>query len=277
MGKRLGNVLLGLVFVGGVALFSYPTVSNWLNDRYSNSVIGNYRESVDNLSDEEIEKKKEAAKAYNETLTNDREFIPYGDEEESTLDILDVGEILGYIEIPKIDISLPYLPRGDFRSGSPKRSGTSEEYSAAPLGGKEPMQPFPHTEGFLPPTLLHGLRQTGGGGITSISMFSMKRSAYEVDQILIIEPYISHELDIDKEEDYVTLITCTPYGINSHRMLVRETRVPYTEKTADELDEVYQVEPEVNWYIVVCVLSCLTEVILISILVRRLVIIRKRT
>ena len=235
MGKRLGNVLLGLVFVGGVALFSYPTVSNWLNDRYSNSVIGNYRESVDNLSDEEIEKKKEAAKAYNETLTNDREFIPYGDEEESTL-----------------------------------------KNTSLPIGGKGTHAALSAHRGLPSAKLFTDLDKLEEGDYFYLHVLD-ETLAYEVDQILIIEPYISHELDIDKEEDYVTLITCTPYGINSHRMLVRGTRVPYAEKTADELDEVYQVEPEVNWYIVVCVLSCLTEVILISILVRRLVIIRKRT
>lgn len=274
MGKRLGNVLLGLVFVGGVALFSYPTVSNWLNDRYSNSVIGNYRESVDNLSDEEIEKKKEAAKAYNETLTNDREFIPYGDEEESTLDILDVGEILGYIEIPKIDASLP-IYEGTSEAVLQKGVGHLKNTSL-PIGGKGTHAALSAHRGLPSAKLFTDLDKLEEGDYFYLHVLD-ETLAYEVDQILIIEPYISHELDIDKEEDYVTLITCTPYGINSHRMLVRGTRVPYAEKTADELDEVYQVEPEVNWYIVVCVLSCLTEVILISILVRRLVIIRKRT
>lgn len=274
MGKRLGNVLLGLVFVGGVALFSYPTVSNWLNDRYSNSVIGNYRESVDNLSDEEIEKKKEAAKAYNETLTNDREFIPYGDEEESTLDILDVGEILGYIEIPKIDVSLP-IYEGTSEAVLQKGVGHLKNTSL-PIGGKGTHAALSAHRGLPSAKLFTDLDKLEEGDYFYLHVLD-ETLAYEVDQILIIEPYISHELDIDKEEDYVTLITCTPYGINSHRMLVRGTRVPYAEKTADELDEVYQVEPEVNWYIVVCVLSCLTEVILISILVRRLVIIRKRT
>ena len=223
MGKRLGNVLLGLVFVGGVALFSYPTVSNWLNDRYSNSVIGNYRESVDNLSDEEIEKKKEAAKAYNETLTNDREFIPYGDEEESTLDILDVGEILGYIEIPKIDASLP-IYEGTSEAVLQKGVGHLKNTSL-PIGGKGTHAALSAHRGLPSAKLFTDLDKLEEGDYFYLHVLD-ETLAYEVDQILIIEPYISHELDIDKEEDYVTLITCTPYGINSHRMLVREPEFP---------------------------------------------------
>lgn len=273
MGKKLGNVLLGLVLIGGIALFSYPTVSNWLNERFSYSVIGNYRESVEQLSDDEIEKKKEEAKAYNQTLTNDREYTAFGDEEESTVDILDVGEILGYIEIPKIDVSLPVY------------EGTSEEVlqkgvghlknTSLPIGGKGSHVALSAHRGLPAAELFTDLDKLEEGDMFYLHVLD-ETLAYEVDRIKVIEPYISDELDIDENEDYVTLITCTPYGINSHRLLVRGSRVPYAEKTADELDEVYQLEPVVNRYLVICILACLAEIVFIGVLVR-LVIIRRRS
>ncbi len=265
MGKKLGSVLLGLVFVGGIALVSYPAVSNWVNQRFSSSAIGNYREQVEQLSDDEIEERREAARAYNATLTNDREYIAYGDEDESRMDILDVGDILGYIEIPKIDVSLP-IYEGTSEAVLQKGVGHLRNTSL-PVGGKGSHVALSAHRGLPSAKLFTDLDELEEGDLFYLYVLD-ETLAYEVDQILVTEPHITHELDIDKEEDYVTLITCTPYGINSHRLLVRGKRIPYAEKTADQLDETYQVEPEVNWYFVVCVLSCMTEVGLVGVFIR---------
>lgn len=265
MGKRLGSILLGLVFVGGIALISYPTVSNWLNERFSTSAIGNYRESVEQLSDEEIEQKREAARAYNATLTNDREYIAYGDEDESTTNVLQVGEMLGYIEIPKIDVDLP-IYEGTSESVLQKGVGHLRNTSL-PVGGKGTHVALSAHRGLPSAKLFTDLDELEVGDMFYLYVLD-ETLAYEVDQILVTEPRISNELDIDENEDYVTLITCTPYGINSHRLLVRGTRVSYAEKTADEVDVTYQLEPKINWYFVVCALSCVTEAVLIGIFIK---------
>lgn len=255
MKKRLGNVLLGLILLCGVVLVSYPTVSNWVNTRLAFDVISGYQAQVESLSKEEIEVRKEAAKKYNASLSNGREYIPYGDDEErSSIDILDAGEILGYIEIPKINCNLP-IYEGTSESVLQKGVGHLINTSL-PVGGKGSHVALSAHRGLPAAKLFTDLDELEIGDYFYLHIMD-ETLAYQIDRIKVIEPHIKDELDIKPDKDLVTLITCTPLGINSHRLLVRGTRVAYEERTADELDETHRVRPDIRWYLVGIMAACI--------------------
>lgn len=254
MKKWLGNLLLGLILLCGIALFSYPAVSNWINTRIAFSVIGTYQEEVKQLSDDEIESRKAAAKEYNESLSNGREYVPYGDEERSSIDILDAGEMLGYLEIPKIGVDLP-IYEGTSASVLQKGAGHLINTSL-PVGGKGSHVAISAHRGLPAAKLFTDLDKLEIGDYFYLYVMD-ETLAYQVDRIKVIDPYIGNELDIEEDKDLVTLITCTPLGINSHRLLVRGTRVAYEERTADELDETHRVRPDIRWYLVGIMAACI--------------------
>lgn len=255
MKKRLGNVLLGLILLCGIALFSYPAVSNWINTRIAFNVIGTYQEAIEELSDDEIESRKAAAKKYNESLSNGREYVPYDDDEErSSIDILDAGEMLGYLEIPKISVSIPIY---EGTSATVLQKGAGHVINTSlPVGGKGSHVALSAHRGLPEAKLFTDLDKLELGDYFYLYVMD-ETLAYEVDRIEVIEPYIGDELDIEKDKDLVTLITCTPLGVNSHRLLVRGVRVAYEERTADELDEMYQAQPDIRWYLVGIMAACI--------------------
>lgn len=255
MKKRLGNVLLGLILLCGIALFSYPAVSNWINTRIAFNVIGTYQEAIEELSDDEIESRKAAAKKYNESLSNGREYVPYDDDEErSSIDILDAGEMLGYLEIPKISVSIPIY---EGTSATVLQKGAGHVINTSlPVGGKGSHVALSAHRGLPEAKLFTDLDKLELGDYFYLYVMD-ETLAYEVDRIEVIEPYIGDELDIEKDKDLVTLITCTPLGVNSHRLLVRGVRVAYEERTADELDEMYQARPDIRWYLVGIMAACI--------------------
>ncbi len=254
MKKWLGNLLLGLVLLCGIALFSYPAVSNWINTRIAFNVIGTYQEQMEQLSDEEIESRKAAAKEYNESLSNGRSYVPYGDEERSSIDLLDPGEMLGYLEIPKISVNLPIY---EGTSAAVLQKGVGHLINTSlPVGGKGSHVALSAHRGLPAAKLFTDLDKLEEGDYFYV--YAMDETlAYQVDKIQVIDPYIGDELDIEKDRDYVTLITCTPLGVNSHRLLVRGVRVAYEQKTADELDEMYQAQPDIRWYLVALMAACI--------------------
>lgn len=244
----------------GIGLCIYPAASSWINERLAVQVIGNYRRNVDNLSEEEIESRKKAAKDYNGSLSNGREYVPYGDEEESSIDILDAGDILGYLEIPKIHVNLP-IYEGTSESVLQKGAGHLKNTSL-PVGGKGSHVALSAHRGLPSAKLFTDLDKLETGDYFYLYVMN-EVLAYQVDRIKVIEPHIGDELDIEEDKDYVTLITCTPYGINSHRLLVRGVRVDYEQMTGDEINEVYRAEPDIRWYpaifAVICILGICME------------------
>lgn len=260
MKRKLGNLFLVLLVLFGLGLCSYPFVSNWVNTRLAFQVIGTYQKTVNSLSDKEIENRKDAAKKYNESLSNGREYVPYGDEEESSIDILDTGDVLGYIEIPKISVNLP-IYEGTSEAVLQRGAGHLKNTSL-PVGGKGSHVAISAHRGLPAAKLFTDLDKLKEGDFFYLHVMD-ETLAYEVDQIKVIEPHIGDELDIEKDKDYVTLITCTPLGVNSHRLLVRGSRIPCEERTADEIDEIRQAEPGIRWYltgsIVICVIGICIE------------------
>lgn len=245
MKKRLSTILLILIFLIGLSLLLYPTVSDYWNSLHQSRAIAEYAEQVANLDDDLYEGLWADAQRYNETLLDKADRYDMTEEEraeyESLLNVSGNG-IIGYIEIPMIQCSLPIY------------HGTEESVLQIAVG---------HIEGSSLPTGGAGTHcvLSGHRGLPSAKLFTdldkLREGdtfllrvldeilTYEVDQILIVEPQDTAALEIAEGEDYCTLVTCTPYGINTHRLLVRGHRIDNIEevKTVRVTADAVQLEP----------------------------------
>lgn len=224
--KRLNTTpLLFLAFLVGLALLLYPSVSDYWNSFHQTRAIAVYSEEVSNLDDDKYNELFEAAYAYNQSLIQKKDRYVMSDEEraeyESLLDVSGNG-ILGYIEIPIIGRSLPIYHGTDeavLQIAVGHIEGTS-----LPVGGPGCHSVLSGHRG-LPSARLFTDLDVLTFGDTFVIQVLNQTYTYEVDQILIVLPHEMDALAIDPTKDYCTLVTCTPYGINSHRLLVRGHRI----------------------------------------------------
>ncbi len=240
--RTVSTILLLVVFLVGLSLLLYPTVSDWWNSLHQSRAITGYAEKVADLEDDLYEQLLEEAKAYNETLLNQADRFNLSDEEleeyESLLSV-DGTEVIGYIEIDKIDC---YLPIYHGTSDSVLQSGLGHlEGSSLPVGGESTHTVISGHRGLPSSKLLTDLDQLEVGDTFVITVLD-ETLTYEVDQIRIVEPTDYSELAIVEGEDYCTLMTCTPYGINTHRLLVRGHRID-NESTTRVTADAIQIEP----------------------------------
>ena len=229
--KQLPNLIFGIIFIVGLAVFLYPSVSNYVNTRNQSRAISNYEELLNSISEEDYSKIWNEALAYNEELEKRPLNFNLSEEElkkyNSVMDATGTG-IIGYIEIENIGVNLPIY------------HGTEESVLQVGIG---------HLEGtsFPTGTLSTHVALSGHRGLPSAKLFSDldqmiegdtfllhildQTFAYQVDQIKIVLPEDVNDLAIVDGKEYVTLVTCTPYGVNTHRLLVRAKRVDYNEET----------------------------------------------
>lgn len=225
MKKHLSTIVLVFVFFVGLSVLLYPTVSDWWNARVQTRAVASYNDALDQLSEEDYTAYLEAARAYNDSLSGNAARF-YSDEEshalyESLLDVDGTG-MMGYIEIEAIGVSLPiYHGVGD----SVLQVAVGHiEGSSLPVGGAGTHCVLSGHRGLPSARLFTDLDRLVLGDTFVLTVLGEKLT-YEIDQILIVEPSDMSALDIAEGEDYCTLVTCTPYGINTHRMLVRGHRV----------------------------------------------------
>lgn len=208
------SLLLLLLF--GIGLAAYPIVSSRYTQRHQSQVYAQYQEIVEKADSKEIEAAKAAAEIYNQLLVSGTTTAELDTMDYDSLLNLEGNGVMGYIEIPAIDVLLPIyhgVGEDSLEHGAGHLPGTS-----LPIGGRGTHTVISaHTGmGHLPN--VHGL-VSWKREIFFISMCWMKALAYEVDQTLVVKPYQIDALGIDVEQDYVTPVTCTPYGVNSHRLL----------------------------------------------------------
>lgn len=223
--NRIVVILLIVVLLAGLSLLLYPFVSDYWNSLHQSRAIATYMEAVTELDEAAYEEWWDGAKAYNASLpgTQNR-FLPDKEEQrnyEKLLDISGTG-ILGYVEIPNIAVLLPIY------------HGTDEEVlqvaighiegSSLPVGGESTHCVISGHRGLPSSRLFTDLDQLTEGDIFILRVLD-ETLTYEVDQIHIVEPDDTSLLGIEEGQDLCTLITCTPYGVNSHRLLVRGHRV----------------------------------------------------
>lgn len=224
MKKKCSNFILGIIFFIGMSIVLYPTISNYWNQRTQSAAIVDYDIIVSNIDEEEYNKLFEQAEEYNNKLKQLDYPLSQKDEitgYEESLNILGTG-MMGYINIEKIDVELPIF------------HGTSDavldiatghiEGSSLPIGGLGTHSLLSSHRGLPSAKLFTDLDKLEIGDMFTITVLN-RIITYEVDQIRIVKPKDLKELEIEEDKDYCTLITCTPYGINTHRLLVRGHRV----------------------------------------------------
>lgn len=225
MKKHFSTVILIVILLAGLSLLLYPTVSDYWNKFHQSQAIADYAEAVANLDREDYERLWAEAKAYNETLWSKGNRYSLSEEEyqeyESLLNVSGNG-IMGYIEIESIGCYLP-IYHGVEESVLQIAVGHIEGTSL-PVGGPGTHCVLSGHRGLPSARLFTDLDQLREGDIFVIRVLD-ETLTYEIDQIHIVLPEEVSDLDLVEERDYCTLVTCTPYGINSHRMLVRGHRI----------------------------------------------------
>lgn len=225
MRKHLSTIFLILIFCTGLSLLLYPTASDYWNSFHQSRAIAEYARSVADINNEKYEELFQGAEEYNRSLAGKNKVLQLDEEEteryHSLLNVTATG-IMGYVEIPKIGCSLPIY------------HGTSESVlqiavghlpgTSFPIGGESTHCVISGHRGLPSARLFTDLDKIVEGDVFLLQTLN-NTLTYEVDQIRIVEPTDISNLMIEEGKDYCTLITCTPYGINTHRLLVRGHRI----------------------------------------------------
>ena len=248
MKKKKGNfttLLLILVLLAGLSLLLYPSVSDYWNSFHQTRAIATYAEKVANLNQDQYDEIWAAAESYNASLTDRVNAYLLSDaqkeEYQQLLNVSGLG-VMGYIEIPSIDCSLP-IYHGTEESVLQIAVGHLE-WSSLPVGGESTHCVLSGHRGLPSAKLFTNLDKLREGDIFLLRILD-EVLTYEVDQILIVEPQEVGALQIVEGQDYCTLVTCTPYGINTHRLLIRGHRIDNVEeaKTVRVTADAVQIEP----------------------------------
>ena len=224
-GNHLITILLVLIFLLGLSLLLYPAVSDYWNSKHQTRAIAVYSEEVSGLDEDQYQALWEAAAAYNASLLERNNAYLLTEEQkaayEQLLNVSGLG-IMGYIEIPSIDCSLP-IYHGTEESVLQIAIGHLE-WTSLPVGGESTHCVLSGQRGLPSAKLFTNLDKLQEGDVFLLRVLD-EVLTYEVDQILIVEPQETGALRIVEGEDLCTLVTCTPYGINTHRLLVRGHRI----------------------------------------------------
>lgn len=242
MKRGLIKFLTAFLFLIGVAMMAYPFVGNWYNGRHQGEVIENYEEVVNEMEEVTMEQEFEKAQAYNEgllgqvVLSDPFQAEPESESSSTYNSILNTNDegMMGYVQIPKINVKLPI-----YHSTSPEalKKGVGHlEKSSLPIGGSASHAVLSAHTGYPTAEFFTNLTKVQDGDSFYLVILN-KTLAYKVDQIKVVEPTDISALQIDRSQDYVTLVTCTPYGVNSHRLLVRGVRTDYEEAVKEETKE----------------------------------------
>lgn len=226
-----------LIFILGLLIAIYPIISNYYYTIDNNNQIVEFNEAVAEMPSKEVLERIELAKAYNDTLDPSRLADPYTEREKKGVEnyarMLEVREKIGYVDIPKINQQIPVY------------AGTSEdilqhacghlEGTSLPIGGKDTHAVITAHRGLPQVKLFRDLDKMEVGDLFFFT--NVKETlAYKVDQILVVEPWDFEPVLVVEGKDLMTLLTCTPYMINSHRLLVRGHRVPYVPEVKEEIE-----------------------------------------
>lgn len=237
----IGDIFRIIVLLIAFSVLLYPTVSNYLYEKNGARVISSYDENAVRLSQSEKQAMLEAARQYNRELLGNIElldpFSPLKKEVDARYQsLLNTNEagMMGYIRIPKIDVELPIYHGTEERilqSGVGHFEGTS-----LPVGGESSHTVLTGHRGLPSKLLFTDLDQMKEGDIFYLKILG-ETFAYKIDQILTVLPENTKALTIEPGKDYATLVTCTPYAVNTHRLLVRGSRIPYEEAVRQVPDE----------------------------------------
>lgn len=223
--KRLTTLVLVLVLCVGVGMLLYPTVSDLWNRFHQTRAIADYETVITGMDEERLSALREEARAYNATLVGKKDRFNSTEEDHQTyLDLLSITEngVLGYVEIPSINVMMA-IYHGSDESVLQVAVGHVEGTSL-PVGGESTHAVLSGHRGLPSARLFTDLDKLGVGDVFYVHVLG-ETLAYQVDQTKVVLPTELEDLAIVEGEDYCTLLTCTPYGVNTHRLLVRGHRV----------------------------------------------------
>lgn len=267
LGFSLLIAFFALILLGGIGMLLYPTFADWWNRQHASRVVAGYVEQVDNMDHEKKQQMLEQAKQYNTQLNTVPNRWHLTDEQmeeyERTLDVTGTG-IMGYITIPELKVRLP-IYHGTEESVL-QIAGGHLAGSSLPIGGSGTHSAVSGHTGLPSAKLFTGLDSLKEGDTFAYHVLD-ETYTYQVDQIRTVLPNEMRDLDFDPNQDYSTLITCTPYGINSHRLLVRGHRIP--NPVEDTTDYVKADRDQTMVVIVAAILILLFIAWVISLIVRR--------
>ncbi len=246
--KKSGSastIILVAIFFVGLSVLLYPTVSDFLNEKRQSQAIVNYDDIIVDLTPEDYSAFFSDADTYNKKIRNmSFPFMNHKNIAEEYYNTLDVNGdgMMGYITIEKIKVQLPI-----YHGTSDKVLNSAVghvEGSSIPVGGESNHSVLSAHRGLPSAKLFTNLDKVEVGDVFTIRILD-KTITYQVDQILIVLPHETEALNLVPGEDYCTLVTCTPYGINTHRMLVRGTRIENIEpdRVINVITEAYQIDP----------------------------------
>ncbi len=222
---------IAILFLSGLCITLYPFVSNLVAQSNASRAIESYSDEIAQMDQEKIDAAKEAAKMYNEQINNAVVLSTEQEEGISYLDLIDVGESIGFIDIPKIDVYLP-IYNGISKEVLEKGIGHLEQ-SSYPIGGESTHSVLTGHRGLPSAVLFTDLDKLEVGDVFYLHVLD-EILAYRVDQIKIVLPEETGDLKIIEGEDFCTLVTCHPYAINTHRLLVRGIRTEYIPEEEEE-------------------------------------------
>ena len=245
MKKYLSTIILFLVLIIGLSLVLYPTFADWWNSFHQSKAVASYVEQVSNMDDEKYQEIWSAAWEYNQSLIDrPNSYLLSEEQRENYNALLDIGGngVMGYIEIPKLDVVLP-LYHGTEESVLQVAIGHLD-WTSLPVGGESSHCVVSGHRGLPSARLFTDLDKMEVGDTFLLRVLD-EVLTYEVDQIRIVEPHVTEDLLIVEGEDLVTMVTCTPYGINTHRMLVRGHRIETQEEKVVRrvTSDAIQIEP----------------------------------
>lgn len=277
MGRKIANILFGLLFLAGFGILAYPTISDQWNTYRQSKLISSYENTLAEFEPEDYEREWKAARSFNGTLEQNNlygDVFGAADDQKmqdtaywSVLNVAGDG-IMGYLSIPKINIRLAVY------------HGTSEEVlqtgighlggTKLPIGGESAHSVVAAHRGLPSARLFTDVDQLERGDRFYLHILD-EILAYQVDQILPMvdkddTETLEEALQIDEGKDYVTLFTCTPYGVNSHRLLVRGIRVPYTGEEEETGITDTMLQAVRNYYMLYLLLGLSVTLLIISVM-----------
>ena len=238
MKKHLTTVILIIVFITGLGLMMYPTVSDMINKAHQSVAIDSYDDEVSKLSNEDFSSILEEARRYNSALTTN-EFPRNSEDLDGNADYQKAMNpagtgMMGYIKIDAINLKMPIYHT---TKESVLQIGIGHiPTTSLPVGGESTHAVLTGHTGLSTARLFTDLDKLQTGDVFFIYVLD-DILAYQVDQIKTVLPAQTQDLQIIEGEDHVTLVTCTPYGVNTHRLLIRGTRIPYTPEIEKKIEE----------------------------------------
>lgn len=271
MKSKLNKLIIGIIFLAGLSLLLYPFVANQWNNHRQKQLISSYEQTVsdkDAAHEIDYDAELQKAKAYNEALLPsilpDSFAVAEASEEDKTyMDALNIAgdEVMGIVEIPKINIKLPIYHTTD--EEVLKQAAGHLEGSSLPVGGESTHAVISAHRGLPSASLFTDLDQLKKGDHFLIHVLN-ENLCYEVDKISVVKPEETSSLAVEEGQDLVTLLTCTPYGVNTERLLVRGHRVPYVEQeVADEKTPLSEISLHTNYLLWVIIGLTITAIFIL--------------